>query len=63
MAASLILWAILPLYPVVWLAWSSLKPSAEIQSYAFAPPTSIYLENYSLGVFSERGITLGIYRH
>jgi raffinose/stachyose/melibiose transport system permease protein len=57
----LILWAVLQLYPVIWLGLSSLKPSAEIQSNIFAPPSSIYLENYNLGALSERGITLGIY--
>lgn len=57
----LILWALLQLYPVMWLGLSSLKPTAEILSRIFAPPTSLYLKNYDLQVFSQRGILIGVY--
>ena len=57
----LILWAILQLYPVVWLALSSLKPTAEILSRIFAPPTSLYLNNYNLKLSSQRGILIAVY--
>ena len=59
--ALLILWAILQLYPVVWLALSTLKPTADILSRIFAPPTSLYLGNYDLQLFSQRGILISVY--
>ena len=57
----MILWAILQLYPVVWLASSSLKPTDEILSRLFAPPTSLYLDNYNLQLHRSRGILLEVY--
>jgi raffinose/stachyose/melibiose transport system permease protein len=57
----LVIWAVLQLYPIFWLAISSLKPSAEIQAHIFALPKSLYLNNYNFGVFNQRGITISIY--
>ncbi len=57
----LVLWAILQLYPIIWLFYSSFKPSIEIRSKIFNFPSSFYLKNYDFSVFSDRGITIGIY--
>ena len=57
----LIVWAIFQIYPLIWLFYSSLKPSVDISQTIFALPKSLYLGNYNFPVFHDRGITLGIY--
>lgn len=57
----LILWALFQLSPLVWLFYSSFKPSLEIQTKLFSLPTKWYFENYDFGRFRQQGITLGIY--
>lgn len=54
----LIIWALLQLYPLFWLAISSLKPTAEIIAHVFALPKSLYLDNYNFVLFSQRSITI-----
>lgn len=57
----LIIWAVLQLYPVFWLMYSSLKPSGEIRANIFTFPKSLFLENYDFSVLAKSGITIGIY--
>lgn len=57
----LIIWAIFQIYPLIWLFYSSLKPSVDISQKIFNLPTSLYFENYNFSAFNERGITLGLY--
>ncbi len=44
----LIIWCVILLYPILWLFYSSLKPSAEIRQHIFSLPKSLYLENYKV---------------
>lgn len=57
----LILWAIFQLFPIIWLFYSSFKPSIEIKTKIFNFPNTFYFKNYDFSLFSDRGITLGIY--
>ncbi len=57
----LIVWAVLQLYPIFWLFYSSLKPSGEIRANIFTFPKSLFLENYDFSVLAKSGITIGIY--
>lgn len=57
----LIIWAVLQLYPILWLVYSSFKPSGEIRANMFAFPRSLFLENYDFSVLAKSGITIGIY--
>jgi len=57
----LIIWAVLQLYPIIWLFYSSLKPSGEIRSDIFGFPRSLFLENYDFSVLASAGTTIGIY--
>ena len=49
----LIIWAVLQLYPIFWLLYSSLKPSGAIRANIFTFPKSIFLENYDFSVLSK----------
>ena len=57
----LIVWAVFQIYPIIWLIYSSFKPSVDISQNMFALPKSLYFDNYDFNTFAERGITLGIY--
>ena len=57
----LIIWAVLQLYPILWLFYSSFKPSGDIRANIFTFPKSLFLENYDFRVIANSGITIGIY--
>lgn len=44
----LLFWAILQLYPIFWMFYSSLKTSNEISISALALPTKLHFENYDV---------------
>lgn len=58
----LLVWTVVQLYPVVWMIYSSFKPTAKIRTEIFNLPTSLFLENYDFSRISEvNGITVGVY--
>jgi len=57
----LIIWSIFQLFPIVWLLYSSFKPSGEIRANIFSFPKSLYLENYDFDFLASTGTTIGIY--
>jgi len=57
----LVIWALFQLYPVIWLFYSSFKPTPDIRSKLFALPEYLYLKNYDINYYHQKGITIGIY--
>jgi raffinose/stachyose/melibiose transport system permease protein len=47
----LLAWAVLLLYPVFWMFYSTFKPSDEIRRHILAFPKSLYLENFKVFLY------------
>jgi len=57
----LIIWAIVQMYPIIWMIYSSFKKSHQILTQPFALPTALQFENYKIIWDNPTGINLIVF--